>query len=1033
VPKPADLLQPELTELNRLPARPPLTPYPDVDTAKVDGGSPWRRSLDGSWRFRLVTGPNDAPTRWAQPGFVDEQWRTIEVPGCWTRQGTGDFPHYTNIVMPWSEAEAPWVPDHNPTGLYRTSFRCPRTWRGRDLIVHLGGAETVAVVWCNGHFVGMGKDSRLPSEFNLTDFVEPGENLLAVMVIRYSDASWIEDQDHWWHAGLHRSVYLEARNPVRVDDLALQADYEVASGTGTLTVNSRLQGQPGGEQIRMWVETERGRVVAPPVEVPFATRDRGSTFAEILSAFSYPGPNANATFTVASVAAWTAETPTRYRLLTELLDRNGKVLEAHATWFGFRRVEWTGRRLRINGTPITLFGVNRHDHDPIHAKTVTVDQMRDELVLMKQHNLNALRTAHYPNDHHLLDLCDELGIYVVSEANVECHARERSLAHDPRYERAITERFQRMVRRDRNHPSVIGWSLGNESGHAPVHEAMAAWVRAVDPGRFVHHEGVERWRMLQSSGLDVAATRRRPTDTERRGSDVVSTMYPTIDHVVEWAKWAERTGDDDRPMVVCEYSHAMGNSNGSLDRFLEAFWEQPALAGGFIWDWRDQGLAEHDRDGRFYWAYGGHFGDEPNDANFCINGLTGPDLTPHPAMRELAWGCRPVVVTAERSLRIRVLNRRWFSDLNDLVMQWTLTRDGRQIAQGRLRVDVAPGEQTVVDVPVADAVRAKLATETGGEVHLRCEWRTRDRTPWADRGHLVAWDQMLLAGQPGPLPAKRRRGQPALEVDIDDQGISAIRAGSDRLVDSDLCGWLWRAPTDNDGVAQGWMADIAGVRRDWQRWGLDRLRIELDGVERRRRDGVEELTLRRRLVGSDAEAQHLTRMRVEHDKVTFSEQIVVPASWSDLPRVGVRFTVPDTYHQLEWLGLGPHETYPDRRSSAMVGQWSSTVAEQYHPFVVPQEHGAHVETRWLTLRNDTGQGLLLAGDRLLTMTVRPHHDHDLASAATLAELPATTTTEVHVDLAVRGLGTAACGPDTLEEFRVRPGRFRWNWSLHAVG
>ena len=929
--------------------------------------------------------------------------------------------------MPWPDVEEPWVPAMNPTGLYRTSFRCPPPWKKREVVVHLGGAETVAVVWCNGRFVGMGKDSRLPSEFDLSPFLQAGVNLLAVMVIRYSDATWLEDQDHWWHAGLHRSVYLEARGRIRVDDLSLQAGYEPATGAGTLTLTARLHGQSEGHRLRYRIETMAGRTVIGPAEATFARRERGSALAELLSAFGYPGPVAQASLEVPKVKPWTAETPNRYRVLTELLDPSGEVLEAHATVVGFRRIEWTGRRLRVNGTPIVLWGVNRHDHDPITGKTVSVEAMREELRLMKQHNLNALRTAHYPNDHRLLDLCDELGLYVVAEANVECHARERALAHNRRYEGAIAQRIQRMVYRDRNHPCVIGWSLGNESGHAPIHEAMAAWVRAVDPSRFIHHEGVERWRMLQNSGLDEAATRRPPTAAEKRSNDVVSTMYPTVEHVRRWAEWAERTGGDDRPMLVCEYSHAMGNSNGSLDRFLDAFWSLPALAGGFIWDWRDQGLAEWDDQGRFFWGYGGHFGDEPNDANFCINGLTGPDLQPHPGMRELAWGCRPATVSAISVRRLTITNRRSFADLSDLVLQWTVTLDGQRQAGGRMVVDVAPGETAVVEL-------AGYPDEIGtadGERHLLCEWRTRRRTAWAERGHLVAWDQLALGGRPrAPRP---RGGRRRLDVAFDEQGIAEIRAGSDVLVEGDVTGWLWRAPTDNDGVAQGWMADVVGVRRDWVRWGLDRLRVEFDGVERRRRHGQEEFVIRRRLVGPDAEAVHQTRLRCENRRLVFAEQLVIPAEWNDLPRVGVRFVVPERYRTLEWLGLGPHETYPDRRSAAVVGRWRSSVLEQYHPFVVPQEHGAHLDTRWLTLTDEEGRGLMLAGDRWLTMTARPHHDTALAAARTLADLPEPSTTEVHVDLAIRGLGTAACGPDTEPEFRVRPGRHRWTWSLQVVG
>ncbi|MEM8707969.1 MAG: glycoside hydrolase family 2 TIM barrel-domain containing protein, partial [Actinomycetota bacterium] len=586
-----DLLQPELTEINRLPARPPLAPYPDVESARAGVTSPWRRSLDGAWRFRLVDSPSAAPNRWMAPSTSDQRWRTIDVPGCWTRQDTGDLPHYTNIVMPWPDTEAPYTPAHNPTGLHRTTFRVSRAWRGRDVIVHLGGAESVAVVWCNGAFVGMGKDSRLPSEFDLTPHLVAGENLLAVMVIRYSDATWIEDQDHWWHAGLHRSVHLEARGRTRLDDLHVHADYDATTAAGRLSVTAHVLGATGAESIRGWLETSAGKRVGSVFHAPVADRGRGSQFEEVLTAVTYPGPIATAIAEYPMVAPWTAETPARYRVVTELLDADGAVIEAHSTTTGFRRVEIADRRLRINGTEVKIIGVNRHDHHPTTGKTVTVDEMREELVLMKQHNLNSVRTAHYPNDHRILDLCDELGLYVIDEANMECHGREISLAHDPRYEKAILERTQRLVRRDRNFACVIGWSLGNESGHAPVHDSAAAWIKHVDPTRFVHHEGAERWR-LSYGGVKDHELLRAPTASERLSNDVVTTMYPSIRHVAMWAEWAEKTALDDRPMLICEFSHAMGNSNGSLDEYLDLFWTQPAISGGYLWDWRDQGLAE---------------------------------------------------------------------------------------------------------------------------------------------------------------------------------------------------------------------------------------------------------------------------------------------------------------------------------------------------------------------------------------------------------------------------------------------------------
>lgn len=1017
-----DLFRPELTELNRLPSRPPLEPYRDADGARTGGRLPWRRSLDGSWRFRLVDRPAAAPARWMHPSTDDTRWGAVAVPGCWTRQGVGDLPHYTNIVMPWPELAPPEVPTDNPTGLHRTTFTVPAAWRRRDVVLHLGGAESMAVVWCNGHFVGMGKDSRLPSEFDLTPHLVDGDNLLAVMVVRYCDATWIEDQDHWWHAGLHRSCFLEARGRSRIDDLTVQADFDPTTGRGALTVGAWATGTAAS--IRVSLETARGRRIGSPHVAPVATAEGGGHFEQLLQAYAHPGPTAWITAPDLRVEPWSAESPTRYRVVTELLDAGGRVLEAHATWTGFRRVEIRHRRLLINGRPIIVHGVNRHDHHPVTGKTLTIDEMRADLVTMKQHNINAVRTAHYPNDHRLLDLCDELGLYVVDEANVESHARLASLTRDERWTHAVAERTQRMVRRDRNHPSVVGWSLGNESGHGPGHDAAAGWVRRVDPTRFVQYEGAIQGRFAVNSLDDGSATARPPSAAERRVTDVVCPMYTPIEVIVGWARWAERTGLDDRPLILCEYSHAMGNSNGSLAAYVDAFHTEPALAGGFIWDWRDQGLAETDEEARFYWAYGGHFGEDLHDANFCINGLVGPDGTPHPAMRELVWAARPVTAQSLGGRRVRVTNRRHFESTADLRLRWSLDIDGRTVESGTLDVDIAAGASKTLGIPWTTRV------PRDAEAHLLIEWVTRRAADWAERGHVVGWDQIEVR-RGAPAPARTRARRP-VRVDTGDQGIEGVWLGDRPVIVGDVTATLWRAPTDNDGVKQGWMSGVQGTRLRWRKLGLDQLDLRTDRVARRPTVDAETITISRRLVGPRGEAKHRTVVTVGATGAHFAERIEIPREWADLPRVGVRFESPAGLDRLEWFGLGPHETYPDRRSSGVVRRWASTVDEQYHEYVVPQEHGSHEATRWFSLTDDRRRGIRIDLGEPMAFAARRHHDAAMTAAHTIAELERADTTEVHIDAAQRGLGTAACGPDTLPPYLVRPGTYRFAWTLSGL-
>jgi len=1031
------MLRPETTEINRLSARAPLTPYDDAKAARSGGQTPWRHSLDGEWKFQLIDNPTAAPVNWMSPKTKDGRWRTIEVPGCWTRQNTGDLPHYTNVVMPWPELDPPAAPAANPTGLYLTTFRVPGKWRRRDIVLHLGGAESVAAVWCNGTFVGMGKDSRLPSEFDLTPHLLAGattENLLAVMVIRYSDATWIEDQDHWWHAGLHRSCHIEARATTRIDDLAVDADFDAVTGRGELKATATIAGT-GAAGVRMTLETLAGKKIGRIHTADIPTFDTSSLPREMESNHEYPGPLATVTADGLRVEPWTAETPTLYRCVTELLDHDGKVIEAHATRIGFRRVEVKDRRLLINGTPIVIHGVNRHDHHPETGKTQTVDELQADLLTMKAHNINAVRTAHYPNDHRVLDLCDELGLYVIDEANVESHGRWESVTKYDRYFTAIVDRVRRMVLRDRSHACVIGWSLGNEAGVGAAHDAAAAWVRATDPTRFVHYEP-PFWSTfhLSNSGDPQIAPNRR----DRLITDIVCPMYAGIEKMVEWARWAERTKLDDRPLIQCEFSHAMGNSNGSLAEYVDAFHAEPALGGGFVWDWRDQGLAETDDRGRFYWAFGGHFGDEPNDSNFCINGLVDPAGVPHPVLREYQWACRPVVVAAAGRGKVRVTNRRHFTSTHDLVLRWSATVDGVESSAGTLPLKLAAGESTVVELPARVAALASADGEAW--VTFRCE--TKAATPWAAVGHVVAWDQLALAkariaARPRSAEAAKRSAGGVLAtkrpaVRIGDTGIEGVDLGRRSAITGDIVGWLWRAPIDNDGLKSGWTAGH-GRRGRWMKQGLHELRSEVDSIKQSTNaDGAEVITLQRKLIGTKHSADHRTRITVAADHVRFDERIDLPPQWDDVPRVGVRFEVPPTLDRLQWFGRGPDETYPDRHRSSMIGQWSSSVAEQYHAYVVPQEHGSHFDTRWFELTNARGTGLRVeALKQSMIFAARHHHDATLSAAPTLAELETDDTIEVHVDTAMRGLGTGICGPDALPEYRVTESHHQWSWVLRA--
>ncbi|MEM9651268.1 MAG: glycoside hydrolase family 2 TIM barrel-domain containing protein [Actinomycetota bacterium] len=1007
------LFTPSLTELNRLPMTSPTT----ATSGRTVVG------LDGTWDFTLVPSPADAEDGWWDR---PEGWRPIDVPGVWTRQGSGDLPHYTNVVMPWDEVP-PAVPAENPTGLYRTTFSRPDEPR---VTVCFGGAESMLVVWCNGELVGMGKDSRLSSSFDLTPHLVDGENQLAVAVTRWCDATWIEDQDHWYHGGLHRSVQLIGTGPVWVDDLITVGDFDPATGLGSLDVTAEV-----GSVERLgpgWTVTAALTLDGAPAdtaasaEVPRTPKAAGG--GAHVAAYAYVGQEASIRLDDLAVAPWSAETPTLYPLELSLIDPDGRVAETVTRRVGFRRIVVADRRLLVNGAEIMIAGVNRHDHHPDTGKTLTEAEIRAELVLMKQHNINAVRTAHYPNDPILLDLCDELGLYIIDEANIESHAKHDSLAVGGLFDLAMVARVSRMVLRDRSHPCVIGWSLGNESGYGAGHDAAAAWVRRVDPSRFVHYQG----GLHHSWAHDAPAEGRErpPTALERQVTGLVCPMYATVSQIRSWAEWAERTGEDDRPLILCEYSHAMGNSNGGLADYWAAFRDLPALSGGFVWDWRDQGLRERTDDGREWFAYGGHYGDEPNDANFCINGLVDPDGLPHPGLRELAWLARPVVVTVDGGGV--TINNRYQQQIvapGLVSISWTLETDGAVTAAGTLEhPSVPPGQQVTVGLPteldpagLGEPVDATTVTMT---VALATD------QPWADAGQVLSREQTVLAtGPDGHMTAIETAKSEAADNEAD-----GTTPGQDNPLVSHIVttvgATLWRAPTDNDGVAQGWTAPVTGIRPTWLEWGLDRLTVgdEVIGEWTGDRDGSRTRSVARSLGPVDHRS-----VQVAHadGSYRFEETFTVPHKLTDVPRIGVTVAVPKELQHLRWFGPGPDETYPDRHAGATIGRWTSTVAEQYHPFVVPQEHGAHVDCRWFELTDGAGRGFRIGGEPTLIFSARNHGDRTLTEATTLAELDEDDTIEVHIDAAIRGLGTAACGPDTTEV--VGPGTHRLVWWLRPIG
>ncbi|MDZ7826391.1 MAG: glycoside hydrolase family 2 TIM barrel-domain containing protein [Gammaproteobacteria bacterium] len=724
----AVLGQPERVAAGRLPMRTSFRAAPDAEAAltKDADGHPWRLDLDGRWRFRLYARPDEVPARVADSEFDDRSWRDLDVPGCWPLQGV-DHPIYTNVRMPFP-GDPPHVPQANPTGVYRRRIRLPAGWHKRRVVLHVGGAESLVLVHLNGERLGFAKDSRLPSEFDLTGRLQPGYNCITLVVVRWSDASWLEDQDHWWLAGLHRPVFLYTTARTHLADIELDSDWD--GSAGSLEVRARVDG-PGadepGWQVRVGVRREGGaELTRRPLLAEVPVRDASTPHRDLVSGVLWQGRVAQTSWRSRRVRPWSAERPELYRVVVELLDPKGLVVEAASLRCGFRRVRIEDGLLRVNGRPVTLRGVNLHEHHERLGKTVPEATTREDLVLMKRHGFNAVRTAHYPHAPGFYDLCDELGLYVMDEADVECHARQHGLAHDDAWSAAISARIRRMVRRDRNHPSVILWSLGNESGHAPIHSAEAAWIRHADPTRPVHYEGAVQlpWDALEGGELAarLGVDRTRAPGFDVAASDLVCPMYPSLQALEHWARELHR----DRPLIMCEYSHAMGNSNGSLADYWALIEAHPGLQGGFIWDWVDQGLVLPPRHGDDEddeeqvaasaphpgWGFGGDFGDEPNDANFCINGLVWPDRTPHPALLEHRTLAAPMVFLDHDRGRLRFRSQLDFVGTDWLEVRWEVRVDGVEVEQGRCPAPkLSPG--------ATGSVRVKIRGPSSGRTR-RC-------------------------------------------------------------------------------------------------------------------------------------------------------------------------------------------------------------------------------------------------------------------------------------------------------------------------
>ena len=970
--------------------------------------------LDGPWAFRHWTGtaPGDD---WVDPNSPRDDFATLELPASWSVHGYG-IPIYTNVQYPFDVSAYPDISLPDEGGDHVRVVDIPADWSGDRVIVHIGAAESFVQIWVDGHPVGYSTDSRLPAEFDITDHVGAGSSsTIALRVQRWSASSWLEDQDMWWMAGIHRSVHVYRRPPQHVADVAVTTLGIDADGTATV-------------EVRVDVETRSERAVA--VSTARATVDDHHVDIDLVTG-AHGSATGVARVEVPDARSWTAETPNLTDVVVELLVA-GEVVDTARVTTGIRTVRAIGGQLLVNGTPITVRGVNRHDHYPDGGRVIDSDLLDEDLRLLKSHNFNAIRTAHYPHVEELYERCDRVGLYVVDETNLECHGLVRDLVterawmqhppsptDEPQWRDHFVERGARMVARDRNHPCVIAWSLGNEAGWGDNHRAMADRIRALDPSRPVVYHPAEDDPVV----------------------DMIGPMYPSVGQLLELGRRA-----DERPVVMCEYSHAMGNSNGGVADYDDAVDAEHRLSGGFVWDWVDQGLPRHTGDGTRFWAYGGDFGDEPNDANFNCNGLVDADRRPHPALAHFAWVHRPLVTTlvAHRvdtgeKLRVRVRNRWSFLDTAHLSGRWTRRVDGTPIGQGTIDpTAIAPGESAVLDLgapgtPIGD-------DDMPGEHRLLVEWV--DVT-----GHRVAWDDLAL-----PIGRGRHRTIAPHASRFRPTSSSSI-GGSVEIRDADTIvrvGAL-EVAIDPLGVPQAWTADGHDWIRPGGRLGITRaltdndragfgpeqaaVKLRTAGLLRstprtvaatsdRRPDGV---VVVERIVAFGEEPHALTvfvRWLV-HPSGIVACDVVSRADPSVPPLLRLGFELPLTTGDvdLHWYGPGPHETYPDRDGGAEIARWSAPVDGSSFDSARPQETGNHTGVRWAGIAQ--GDRMLLAvGDPVFDTALRSVADGDIRRQRHPHEVERSPFAWWRLDAAHGGLGTGSCGPGVAERHQVHPDQVR---------
>ncbi|WP_147676712.1 glycoside hydrolase family 2 TIM barrel-domain containing protein [Algibacter pacificus] len=993
-----DWENPVVFGINKLPARATSISFRDEKNAikRDKNNSEKHLTLNGNWKFKWSKTIKESNQEFYKIEFNTSNWKDIKVPANWELEGYGTA-IYTNTIYPFVPVNPPYVPENdNPTGCYVKEFKIPAKWKNERVVLHFGGVSSAFYVWVNGEKVGYSQDSCLPAEFDITKYLTKGTNKLAVKVFRWSDGSYLEDQDHWRLSGIHREVYLEATPHTYIQDFFVRTSLDSVYKDAVLEVRPKIVNETSqtlkGWNLEIELYDNNGQsILNKPLK-----KDVNDIINE---KYPYSGATEFAVLkqTVENPKKWSAEMPNLYNLVLKLKDEDNNIIEARSAKIGFREVETKKGQLWVNGKAILLYGVNRHDHNERTGKVVDEKTMIKDIKLMKQFNFNAVRTSHYPNDTRWYELCDEYGIYVLDEANLETHGVGGKLSNNPKWNAAFLQRAIGMVERDKNHPSIIGWSLGNESGMGPNHAAMAGWIKSYDPTRFIHYEGAQ----YKDSTLDPGYV------------DVVSRMYTSIPEVVAIAE----NSNDDRPVMWCEYAHSMGNSTGNLAEFWDAIRGNKRMIGGFIWDWTDQGLIKNDKNGHEFWAYGGDFGDTINSENFNINGIVFPNQTPQPA----AWECKKIfqpieviVLAIEKGVFI-VENRHNFLNLNKYVIEWKLEEEGKILQSGIIDdLSIKPKETAEVKLPY------KLPNFIPGKSYfITVSFKLKQNTLWAQKGDVVGWNQFEIPYNESYSKPIYNFTTSKLEI-WNDKNTLKLKSDYTRITFNKKTGFLssykindkdillsemkpnfWRPLTDNDERG----AKVGKHQIVWKT-AADNLML----TDFRIKDNPKLVEIEASYSIKNMEAKYNMSYQIQPNGSITVTCVYKPGKMAlpELPRFGVQMKISKDLEFLEWFGKGPHENYSDRNKGAAFGDYSAHVTKDFVKYVKPQESSNRTQVKWFNLLNNENIGWHVRGLQPLSVSAWPYSMIDLATTKHIIELPKRNFITLNIDYKQMGLG----GDDT---------------------